>query len=242
MRTLLVYIGIAVAVTLGIALILNLVMTFAVGGRKVVVPDVQGRRLEDAQAILEKEGLRSRVSFASYTKDFPESTVFSQNPKPGCLVKKGRKVDLMMSRGPQFVYVPYCIGNSLRGATLMIERAGLSLGEISKVREEGSYHGEVIATEPRPGSKILRGERVNLLVSEGVRLPSFILPDLVGKAYPEVKQKAEEIGLLVRASTLDTKADPKKCKIVAHEPPAGSVVSPGDTLDLMISERMEKKF
>ncbi len=242
MRTLLVYIGIAVAVTLGIALILNLVMTFAVGGRKVVVPDVQGRRIEDAEAILEKEGLRPRVAFASYTKDFPESTVFSQKPKPGTLVKKGRKVDLMMSKGPQFVYVPYCIGNSLRGATLIIERAGLSVGEISKVRQEGSYQGEIIATEPWPGSKILRGEKVNLLVSEGVPSPSFILPDLVGKPYPEVKQKAEEIGLLVRASTLDTKADPKKCRIVVHDPPAGNIVSPGDTLDLMISEKMEKKF
>lgn len=242
MRTLLAYIGVAIAVTIGVALILNLVMTVAIGGRKVVVPDLRGMEVEEAQAILEEKGLSWRVSFASYTKDFPENTVFSQNPKAGSLVKKGRRVELMISKGPQFAYVPYCIGNSLRGAMLVIERSGLIVGEISSIRDSDSYRGEIIATEPWPGTKILRGSKVDLLVSEGAPIRSFLLPDLVGKGYLEVKQKAEGIGLLVRASTLDTRADLRKCRIVMQEPPAGTLVSAGDTLDIMISERMEKRF
>lgn len=242
MRTLLSYIGIVVGVTLGIALILNLVMTFAVGGRRVLVPDVQGRKIEDAKDILEKAGLRSRISFASHTKDFPESTVFSQNPKPGSLVKKGRKIELMMSKGPQFVYVPYCIGNSLRGAMLMIERSGLSMGQVAKVRQPNTYPGEIIASEPPPGSRILKGSKVNLLVSEGVPVAMLVVKDLVGMPYQAVREEIENHGLCVRVTTLDNKADPRKCRIVMHEPPAGRIVAPGDTIDLMISEKMERRF
>ncbi len=239
MRRVLIYLAIAVGTTVGIALVLNLVMTIVIGGRQVAVPDVRGMLQDRATAVLEQAGLRYEIDGERYSVEFPESTICDQHPVAGHVVKQGRTILLTMSKGAQFVDVPYCIGRPIRGAMIMIERAGLVVGQIAYASQLKGYPGEVISAEPQPGTRALKGSRINLLVNAGLPVARVILPDLRGELYLSTKMKLERLGLLVRESSLDREFNPLRSRILMHEPVAGSIVSRGDTIDLVISAEME---
>jgi len=235
MRRFLVYLGIAVGTIVGIALILNLVMAIVIGGRQVAVPDVRGLAADRAAEVLEQAGLRWEIDGERYCVEFPESTVCDQDPVAGHVVKQGRTIMLTISKGAQFVHVPYCIGRPVRGAMIMLEKAGLTVGQVAHVFQLRGYPGEVISTEPQQGTRVLKGSRVNLLVNSGLPVARVILPDMRGELYLPIKMKLERLGLLVRESSLDEEFSPLRSRILMHEPVAGSIVSKGDTINLVIS-------
>lgn len=241
MRRFLAYFAVAIGAIVGIALVLNLVMSIIVGGRQVAVPDVRGLSPQRAAELLSKAGLRYDIAHESFSVEFPESMICDQKPVPGHVVKQGRTIELTMSKGVQFQDVPFCIGRPFRGATIMLERAGFTIGAVARVSQLKGYPGEVITTEPPPGTKVLKGSRINLLVNAGMPQARLILPDLRGKPYLPTKMKLERLGLLVRQSSLDKNFNPLRSRILMHEPVAGSIVSRGDTIDLVISAEMESQ-
>jgi beta-lactam-binding protein with PASTA domain len=131
--------------------------------------------------------------------------------------------------------VPYCLGKTVRAVRIMLERAGLEVGEVSRVSSARSYPEEVISTEPLPGVPVVKGSRVNLLVSTGAAPTRVLLPDLRRKSSVSVKLSLERLGLYVTQSSLDEDFNPLRAYVVLHKPPRGAVVSRGDTVTLFVS-------
>jgi beta-lactam-binding protein with PASTA domain len=234
-KRILIYLVAGIGTIAGIALLFNLFMTLFVGGRQVTVPDIRGLREDDAGALLRESGLKNEVLGEEFSMEYPESTVSTQNPPAGQVVKQGRKIVTMMSKGGEFRDVPYCVGKPLRTARIILERSGLIVGNISRVSKSRGYPEEVLSTEPLPGSKVVRGSLVNILVNEGTRRAKMLMPDLRRKSYLAVKMKLEQLGLFVQESSLDERFNPLRSRVVLHAPPAGHVVARGDTVTLIIS-------
>ena len=51
----------------------------------------------------------------------------------------------------------------------------------------------------------------------------------------------ERLGLLVRESSMDEEFKPLRSRVVMHEPPAGFIVSQGDTISLITTARKREK-
>jgi serine/threonine-protein kinase len=236
-KRILIYLAIALAAIVGIALLFNVLMTVFIGGRQVTVPDVRGLSEPDARITLGDLGLRYELTGDRFSVEYPESTIGSQDPSPGKIVKQGRKVLLTLSLGGEFQDVPSCIGKPLRTAKILLERAGFTVGAVARVASADSYPEEVLATEPVPGSEAIKGSLVRLLVSSGPRRPKVLMPDLRGKAFLKVKMKLERMGLFVTETTLDPEFVPVRSSVVSQVPPPGFVTSSGDTVNLIISAR-----
>jgi beta-lactam-binding protein with PASTA domain len=234
-KRILAYILIAIGTIIGIALLLNLVMPLVVGGRQVTVPDIRGLGEEDAAATLRQTGLKHEIGEDVFSVEYPESTVASQDPLPGAVVKQGRKVVLTMSLGGEFQGVPYCIGKPFRTARIMLERAGFIIGYVTRAPSLRGYPEEVLSTEPLPGTEVVRGSLVNILVNAGPRPARVLLPDLKDEPYLTVKMRLERLGLFVRQTSVDDDFVPVRSRVVMHDPPAGYIVSRGDTVTLIIS-------
>lgn len=237
LKKVLIYILTGVIVIVGIALVLNLVMTMLVGGREVAVPEVRGLRPAGAIALLEEHGLKFEIAGDEFNVEYPESTVSLQNPAAGQVVKQGRKIMVRVSMGAEFQDVPYCIGKPVRTARILLERSGFVVGSVTRVSTFKGYTDEVLSTEPLPGSGVLRGSLVNILVNDGAPKPRVLLPDLRDEGYVAVKMKLERLGLFVRESSMDKDFNPLRSRVVMHEPPAGHIVSRGDTVNLIISSK-----
>ena len=234
-KKILIFLAVGTGTIVGIALLFHLFMTVLVGGRQITVPDIRGMREDVAASALGDHDLKYQVIGDEFSVEYPESTVSSQNPQPGQVVKQGRKIVVMMSRGGEFRDVPYCVGKPLRTARIILGKNGLLLGSVARVSMRGGYPEEVLSTEPLPGTGIVRGSPVNILVNEGSKGPNLIIPDLRQQSYLGAKMKLERMGFFVQESSLDERFNPLRSKIVLHDPPVGHVVSRGDTVTLIIS-------
>ena len=83
----------------------------------------------------------------------------------------------------------------------------------------------------------MKGSLINILVNDGPPRARVLLPDLRNKAYLTVKMKLERLGLFVRESSMDDDFNPLRSRVVLHEPPAGFIVSRGDSVNLIISAK-----
>lgn len=239
MKRILTYLGIFGASIVGIALVLNFVMVIIVGGRQVDVPDVRGLSEKDAEETLRRSGLKCERLGADYADDYPESTVFIQDPQAGRTVKQGRKVFITLSKGEELREVPYCEGRSLRAATMFLERAGFVTGCVASVSKPGSYPDEVLATDPAAGSQTVRGSVVNILVSTGEPKTKYVLPDLRGKYYLETRFQIERMGVVVSESGSERDLVSFTSVITMQQPPPGFIVARGDTVRVSVSSRYD---
>jgi beta-lactam-binding protein with PASTA domain len=140
----------------------DVVIAVAPPDERVVVPELVGKSLKDAEAILKKVGLR--VGRVTFRDDDRADHVLEQAPKAGDRVAKETAVDLIVgrARGVEQTKVPRVTGQTLRGAAEILETARLKVGEVS-----GSQDGRVTQQKPAAGAEVQVGTPVDLQLTGG---------------------------------------------------------------------------
>ena len=138
----------------------NQVVTVVIstGKPKVDVPDVTGRSVAEATAILGAAHLRVRPERV-FDDNLPKGRAVGTEPGSGSQVTWGSTVVLAVSKGPDLVEVPRVIGLSKREAADRLREAGLTPSFVFPV---GS---RVVEQSPAPGEKAKRGSNVRLLLN-----------------------------------------------------------------------------
>ncbi|MEO0254749.1 MAG: PASTA domain-containing protein [candidate division WOR-3 bacterium] len=67
------------------------------GEELVTVPNLIGKYLNQANQILEKEGLKLGEVEKEISAEYPENKIIDQNPKPGTKVKKGSSINIKIA-------------------------------------------------------------------------------------------------------------------------------------------------
>lgn len=81
--------------------------------------------------------------------------VISQTPDSAVQISKGSKIVLVISKGPEFIFVPNVISKTQNQATLDLENQGLKV----VVKGKGT---KVISISPKQGSKVKAGSTVTI--------------------------------------------------------------------------------
>ncbi len=128
------------------------------GRRPIPVGSWAGKPLDDAQRVLEKRGLKVKVS-QQYSGSVSEGLVISQAPKTGTLFK-GDTVELLVSLGPELVAVPNVVAYGVDDATAALQGAGFGV----EVLEAPGYLGLgfVYSMDPAAGTELPKGSTVTL--------------------------------------------------------------------------------
>ncbi|MGA8724670.1 MAG: Stk1 family PASTA domain-containing Ser/Thr kinase [Acidimicrobiales bacterium] len=134
--------------------------------QQIPVPQgITNTSLSTAESLLQSAGLQYQVVYKSNAA--PSGTVLSANPQPGTNVNPGSIVVLTVSSGPADVSVPSVIGLSQSQAGAALGQAGLSVGSVSFEASTVYSSGQVIQSNPGPGTLVSPGTAVNLAVSTG---------------------------------------------------------------------------
>jgi serine/threonine-protein kinase len=149
-----------------LVLVMGLLLALSRGPAPVIVPDVQGKTLEEGQQILASKGLQGKASYGVYSDSVAAGSVVSQRPYAGKIVKEGRVVDLVISRGPKSVQVPALVGKRLSEAEELLKQSYLQVG---RVRREPSDQtaDTILEQQPAAGKTADRDSAVDLRVSGG---------------------------------------------------------------------------
>lgn len=142
-------------------------------GEAVVVPDIKGMQIEEAEQFLLNHGLTSIVSDSNYVKNKPAGSVLELTPAPGQKVKEGRMIYLTINTldVPLRAVPDVADNSSMRQAQAKILASGFKLAENQMVPGEKDWVCGVIykGRQLRTGEKVPVGATLTLMVGSGIK-------------------------------------------------------------------------
>lgn len=205
----------------------------------IAVPDVKGKTLVEAEAILKDNNLDFTLK-EEFDAKVPTGTVIKQSPGAGSHVKAGRKIQLTVSKGAEPGVVPDLKGKNLAEATEMLHAAKLAVGKVTVQYKEGAAQGAVLSQDIEAGKKVAAGTKVDLVVN--ISKGQSVVPDLKGLTLSDARERLSSMGLMVGSVTTKEDSAPKGT-VIGAEPEFGKVLSEGSVVALIVSggKKEEKK-
>jgi len=171
-----------------------LAMRFAIQGREVHVPRLQGLTPTEAERVANADGLVLSVESRFYSPAVPEGRIVSQSPAPDAKVRRGWKIRVAESLGPQRAAIPNLAGQSLHAAGLNISRRGLEIGAVATLHMPGAQPEAVVAQSPSPSAKDVMSPKIGLVFSATDNAQRYIMPSFAGKPLAEATAALEHAG------------------------------------------------
>lgn len=199
------------------------------------VPDVTGKKVEIAKSILEGRGFRMYEETAISDPTVPDGTVSKQDPVPGSKVRKGWTIKVWPnSAGAE---VPNIKNLPLAQATLILQQAGLKLGQVVMQPSDSVEKDGVISSNPIFGLKVARDSAVDLVVSAGAG--EVAVPSVRGWGRSRAQEMIKQAGLNVGSVryVYDEEQDPGL--VTKQDPQAGSKVAKGASVNMWITTDVE---
>ena len=200
-------------------------LTVSKGEQLFTVPSIVGHQLDEARGLLAAAGFSLVVSDNAYSDSVPAGAIISRDPIV-LTASRGTSFNVVVSRGPQFVPIPDVVGHTSDAAKSAITAAGFQYAETSDYSDTVD-EGKVISTSPT--AKAPKGSTVTAVVSKGPK--PFPIPDFVGMSLKSAKAKAASVGLVVRNTYAVPGSGKPKGQVQGQNPPAGTQVRKGTSID-----------
>ena len=209
-------------------------LTLSAGPRRIPVPDVTGAPVDDAVERIETAGLAAEVD-EQYDEQIAAGLVVRTEPAADTVLDETSPVTLVVSRGPQPIEVPDLAGVPFGEALTDLAMRNLEGVVVERRYDDQVPTGRVIAQAPDAGTTLTRGERVELIVSDGPR--PIEVPNVRGQSVEEATATLEELGFGVevdRRGGFGALLNPGR--VFDQEPAGGAVRERGDTVLLFAYE------
>ena len=211
-------------------------MRFAIRGREVEVPEINGKTKDQAEEILRNRGLKLKVSSSRFSPDVAEGMVLEQIPSSGTRLKVDRTVKVLLSLGPQQFAVPNLVGTSLRAAQLTLARRRLMLGNTLYTHIAEGEPSTVVYQSPKPGTQEGADPSVNIVISLGAPAEFYIMPDLIGRPAEIVAGRARSEGFRIGKINYVKYPGVEPGVVIQQKPQAGYRLGKSDLILLDVSQ------
>ena len=208
-------------------------MRMALRAREVTVPDLRGRTVADATAILTGIELTAKVDEARrLDPKIPVDRILLQEPAGGVTTRRQRSVRVWLSSGPRVVTIPQLTGQTERTAQLRLQADGLAVVGLDEIRSNEYPADAVVAQTPPPQS---RGTEVALLVNRGERSTTYVMPDLIGVNGDRAAELLRSRGFRVAVVGEQPYPGVPAGIVLRQTPQAGFQIAPGEPISLEVS-------
>ncbi|HRY28974.1 MAG TPA: PASTA domain-containing protein [Elusimicrobiota bacterium] len=135
--------------------------------REIIVPDLQGKTLEQALDAIASADLSLAKAAVEFDESFPPGTIIKQVPVPGLKVREGKVLRVTLSSGGQVVFAPDLTNRPLPDAQNALRSVGLIVGAVTEAYSQLHESGWVMEQTPLSGAVLNRGQMVDLRISKG---------------------------------------------------------------------------
>jgi beta-lactam-binding protein with PASTA domain len=175
----------------------NLTSQLILRGELIILPDLKGKNLEEARAMLTSKKTTIAIQGRQFDSHYEKGRIISHDPGPGSRIKANRTVNVMISEGNESVSIPKLEGHSLEYANQVLKAAGLRKGRSSQIHTPQYAAGRIIAQMPPASETADRNASVNFLISQGAWENRYIMPDLIEKKAVSVIQQLKAMDFQV---------------------------------------------
>ena len=220
-------------------------------GQTIEVPDLTNMSVDNARHEASREDLRIEVIDSIYVRRMQKGAVYSQNPKAGTKVKKGRRIMLTINAmNAKKVSMPNLVGYSMRQAKAELNARGLALGKLIYVNDIATnnvlrqiYHNREI----RPGRQIETGSEIDLQVGLNPSDNMTYVPNVKGMKYlravDAVHDNSLNLGKVVFDKTVKNYTDSLNATVYKQSPGASkSPLLMGSDVTLHLSLDIKENY
>jgi beta-lactam-binding protein with PASTA domain/predicted Ser/Thr protein kinase len=205
---------------------------------EVRVPSVVGKDVREAEVVLREQGLKLVEERQSYSSSVPVNHIITQDPPENRRVRAGRSVFVVVSLGLEYVSVPDVIGLTLNDARNRLTQGGLTIGTVREEERPDTAPGTVLRQTPASGSRLEKGASVDLVVAQTRQQEDVEVPNLRGLTLDEAGSRLTELGLQIgKTYAEEPTAETAPGSIIDQNPPPGTVVEPGSSVDFVYAEK-----
>lgn len=152
-------------------------------GREIIAPDLINKTRAEANRISRAYELVLVEDGDDFSNTAPAETVSMQIPSPGTILKPGRRMHVVISKGPRPLMIPNVVGKSPVQAELEIKSAGLEVID-KRWKASDKYPRGVVAEQYPPGDQeVPENTGVILFVANGRRETNVVMPNLIDLSY-----------------------------------------------------------
>ncbi len=191
------------------------------------VPDVIGMREADARAELGAAGFDVTVDYRT-DPTVRAGRVLEQQPNADQFVDPGIEVTIVVSEGKPLVEVPFVLNQPKAEARATLEAQDFNV--LMQEQESDEPKGQVIETDPAPGTSVPQGSTVTVYFSDG---PERV-PDVVGEMREDAERILTEAGFDVDVLESTDTTEPQGT-VIRQNPPGGSAAADGSTVLIVVS-------
>ena len=199
----------------------------------VNTPKLAGMSRSEALNTLEQVGLSMKVVDEQYSEKRDAGTVISSDPAAGEKVAADGTVSVVMSKGPERYRVPKVRGMSQSAASQALEAVNLRTGQILQDYSRKIPEGQVLRSNPAPGSPLKRNTEVALTISLGPE--PVVVPDVRNLTVSQAQATLSGAGLKSRTIEQFDETVPFG-RVIGTEPASGTTAYRGDKVRLLVSK------
>ena len=212
--------------------------------KEITVPDFTNMTYDEARYNAERLGLKVEITDSVYVRRMKKGAVFTQFPKSGSNVKKGRTVQLTTNaKTAKEVTMPLLVGYSMRQAKAELSSRGLNLGRLIYVNDIATNN--VLkqfnnSREIAAGTKIESGSVIDLMVGLNSEDNRTYAPDLKGlkymRAVDAIHDNSLNVGKLNFDKQIKTYSDSLNAVVYKQSPSiSGGPLTMGTTVSIWLT-------
>lgn len=189
-------------------------------------PSLLGMAVEEAAEVIADNNLRIEIADSVYIFNKKPGSVISQNPEPGTMVKKNRRVFVTINaKNPIKIEIPNIVGYTLRQAKAILEQEGFEVGTLyfrpdlglNNVLEQ-RFEGKTA----EPGTRIPKGSKIDLVLGQGMQGERTGIPLLIGlklnDAVSRIIEASLNVGRIRYDETIITHNDSLDARVYSQYP------------------------
>ena len=207
----------------------------------VTVPSVKTQTFQAATQQLREKDLQVEKDKATYSPNAPRNVVIEQSPRPGAVVKPGRRVYLTINTGEApMVQVPPVEDLSRREARNRIMAVGLTVADVRPDSIPAPYENTITRQRPAPGDSLEKGGAVTLWYSTGLGDERVSVPDVTNLTVAAARDTL--LGRQLRSVVVNRPEDASKeqvaeMKVQRQSQRSGARVRRGSEVRLFLKEK-----
>ncbi len=195
----------------------------------VPCPNLIGKDVEEAKAMLSGDDFILSVDRREKRKDILNNRIIAQKPEPGMPVKPGRAISVVAADGPSAVTIPMLIDHNLAYAQEVLSGRGIRIKRVLHAPAEEA--DKVIGQFPKSGDNILDEEGMTLVV--GARDKQYyVMPELRGRSAARILEELQQKGI---PFTLNGEVGQGAPGMIQISVPAGAVFGDEEPLDVKVN-------
>lgn len=198
----------AVVFLIGLMVLATILLgVFTHHGKNIEVPDMTNMSVAQAKHIADSAGVRIQILDSVYVRRMAKGAVFSQSPKAGSQVKKGRRILLTTNAVvPKKVTMPNLVGYSMRQARGILTARGLSVGRliyVTDIATNNVLQQQIRGRDIQPGTQIDSGTDIDLVLGLDPADNKTYVPKTIGMKYSRAVDLINDNSLNVRRLVFD---------------------------------------